>query len=195
METAASWSTRKLILLFTEPDGQFWSTSMGKINKPPHCRTWRLICSFTSFLFQLLCELQEYSSDRKINWLTYSAREYCTLYHQVKVARGHTNELHERLREVVRNNNVVVFHSCTLCCLQHQYDSLLFSSCFISCSNGLILQKMQFSYRAQLLSHLHSKTEIGLLWYNGKSFSSKALFEKLMVWFNLWFRRNLFSHP
>lgn len=32
METADSWSTCKLILLFTEPDGQLWSASMGKIN-------------------------------------------------------------------------------------------------------------------------------------------------------------------
>jgi len=91
-----------------------------------------------------------------------SAQEYYTI-HQVKLAKGHTNKLHERLREVVRNNNVVFFHSCTLCCLQCQYDLLLFSSCFLSCNNGLVLQKMQFSYRAQLLSHLHSKTEIVLL--------------------------------
>ena len=91
------------------------------------------------------------------------AQEYYTIYHQVKVAKGHTNKLHERLREVVRNNNVVLFHSYTLCCLQRQYDLLLFSSCFLLCNNGLILQKMQFSYRAQLLSHLHFKTEIVLL--------------------------------
>lgn len=105
-----------------------------------------------------------------------SAQEYYTIYHQVKVAKGHTNALHERLREVVRNNNVL-FHSCGMCCLQRQYDLLLFSSCFISCSNGLILQKMQFRYRAQLLSHLHSKTEIVLLQYNVKVFFRSPIWE------------------
>lgn len=53
-----------------------------------------------------------------------SAQEYYTIYHQVKLAKGHTNQLHERLREVVRNDNVVLFHSCSLCCLQHLYDLL-----------------------------------------------------------------------
>lgn len=39
-----------------------------------------------------------------------SAQEYYTIYHQIKVAKGHTNELHEKLREEVRNNNVQLFH-------------------------------------------------------------------------------------
>lgn len=105
------------------------------------------------------------------------AQEYRIIYHQAKVAKGHTNELHKRLREVVRNNNIVLFHSFILCCLQHQYGLLLFSPHFLSCRNGLILQKMWLSYRAQLLSHLHSETEIVLLWYTVKFFFKICIWE------------------
>lgn len=103
------------------------------------------------------------------------AQEYYTIYHQAKVAKGHTNELHEKLREVVRNNNFVLFHCCTLSQLPCQHDLLLFSSCVISCSNSLILQKMQCSCKAQLLNYLHSKIEIVLLQFNLKfCFKSQA---------------------
>lgn len=39
-----------------------------------------------------------------------SAQEYYTIYYQVKVAKGHTNDLHEIIRAVVRNNNIQLFH-------------------------------------------------------------------------------------
>lgn len=39
-----------------------------------------------------------------------SAQEYYTIYHQAKVDKGHKNELHKKLREVVRNNHVQLFH-------------------------------------------------------------------------------------
>lgn len=39
-----------------------------------------------------------------------SAQEYYTIYHQAKVAKGHTNKLHEKSREVIRNKNVHLFH-------------------------------------------------------------------------------------
>lgn len=48
------WSTCKLILFFTQPDGQLWSTSTGKFNKHSHSSTQCFILKFSGFSFQLL---------------------------------------------------------------------------------------------------------------------------------------------
>lgn len=67
-----------------------------------------------------------------------SAQENYPIYHQVKVAKGHINKLHKRLRETLGNNNFVLFHPCTLGQLQCQFNELLFSCS----SSSLGLQKM-----------------------------------------------------
>lgn len=60
-----------------------------------------------------------------------AAQKYYTIYHQEKVAKGHTNELHEKL-EMVRKIPFSFFTFFTLYHLKCQYDLMSFSTCFLS---------------------------------------------------------------